>query len=99
MVLVVIGLLGGEFAERFVGDMFGGPDLAVGVRVGGSHHGAAVLEDLDVIDPGEVAERGGFVGPGVDDAGDVGNGHAGESEGVVGVEAEDAAEAAFGFGD
>ena len=71
----------------------------MGVRVGGAHHGAAVLEDLDVVDPGEVAEGGGFVGPGVDDAGDVGDGHAGEREGVVGMEAEDAAEAALGFGD
>ena len=99
VVLVVVGLLGGEFAERLVGDVLGGPDLAVGVRVGGAHHGAAVLEDLDVVDPGEVAEGGGFVGPGVDDAGDVGDGHAGEGEGVVGVEAEDAAEATLGFGD
>jgi hypothetical protein len=99
VVLVVIGLLGGKFAERLVGDVLGGPDLAVWVRVGGSHHGTAVFEDLDVVDPGEVAERGGFVGPGVDDAGDVGDGHAGEGEGVVGVEAEDAAEAALGFGD
>jgi hypothetical protein len=69
------------------------------VGVGGSHHGAAVLEDLDVVDPGKVAEGGGFVGPGVDHAGDVGYGHAGEGEGMVGVEAEDAAEATLGFGD
>ena len=57
VVLVVVGLLGGELAEGLVGDVFGGPDLAVGMGVGGAHHGAAVLEDLDVVDPGEVAER------------------------------------------
>ena len=51
--------------------MFGGPDLAVGVGVGGAHHGAAVLEDLDVVDVGESAEGGGLVGPGVDYGGDL----------------------------
>jgi hypothetical protein len=54
---------------------------------------------LDVIDPGEVAEGGGFVGPGIDYAGDVADGHAGKGKGVVGVEAEDSAEAALRFSD
>ena len=99
VVLLVVRLLRGELAEGLVGDVFGGPDLAVGVRVAGAHHGAAVLEDLDVVDVGQIAEGGGFEGPGVDDGGDVGDGHAGEGEGVVGVEAEDAATAALGLGD
>ena len=82
-----------------VGDVLGGPDLAVGMRIAGAHHGAAVLEDLDVAEDGIGAEGAVLVGPGVDDAADVGDCHAREGEAVVGVEAEDAAEAALALGD
>ena len=98
-VLLLVGLLRGEFEEGLVGDVLGGPDLAMGVGIGGAHHGAAVLEDLHVVDPGMLREGGGFKGPGVDDGGDFGHGHAGERERVVGVKAEDAATAALGLGD
>ena len=49
VVLIVVGSLRGEFAERLVGDVFGGPDLAVGVRVERlPSWRRAILEDLDV---------------------------------------------------
>ena len=58
------GLLGG-----LVGDVLGGPDLAVGMGIAGAHHGAAVLEDLHVVELGLAAEFNVLLGPGVDDAG------------------------------
>ncbi len=99
--LVVFGEvveLGGELEGGLVGDVLGGPDLAVGMGVAGAHHGAAVLEDLDVLDVGASAELGGLVGPHLDDAADGGELHGGEGEVVAGIEAEDAAEATLGFG-
>ena len=73
VVLGVVGELGGEFEGGLVGDVFGGPDLAVGMGVAGAHHGAAVLEDLDVVDLGAGAEFGCLVGPHLDDAADGGD--------------------------
>ncbi len=37
-----------HFGCGFVGNVFGGPDLAVGMGIAGAHHGPAVLEDLHV---------------------------------------------------
>jgi len=68
------------------------------MRVAGAHHGAAVLEDLDVAEVGIGAEGAVLLGPGVDDAADVGDLHAGQREAVVGMEAEDAATSAFAVG-
>ncbi len=89
--------LGGEFEGGLVGDVLGGPDLAVGMGVAGAHHGTAVFEDLHVLDFGAGAEFGGLFGPHLDDAADGGEIHGGEGEVVAGVEAEDTAEAALGF--
>ena len=47
-----IGELSSELDGGFIGDVLGGPDLAVGMGVAGAHHGAAVFEDLDVRDVG-----------------------------------------------
>jgi hypothetical protein len=71
----------------------------MGVGVGCAHHSAAVLEYLNVVDEGEIAEGCGLACPCVDDGGDFGDGHASKGEGVIGVEAEDTTEAALGFGD
>jgi len=82
-VLLLVGLLRGEFEEGLVGDVLGaqiwhgGGDWRRPIR-------RAVLEDLHVVDPGMLREGGGFKGPGVDDGGDFGHGHAGERERVVG---------------
>ena len=45
---LVIGALVGQLRGRLVGNMFGGPDLAVGMGIAGPHHGAAILEYLHV---------------------------------------------------
>ena len=85
----------GRLLGRLVGDVLRRPDLPVRMRVAGAHHRAPVLEDLDVVDlvhPAEVAVLG---GPGVDDAADVGDLHAGEGETVVGMETQHTAEAPF----
>jgi hypothetical protein len=42
--------LGDGLGGGLVGNEISGPDLAVGVGVAGSHHGAAVLENLNVLD-------------------------------------------------
>jgi hypothetical protein len=91
-------LLGGELEGWLVGDVLGGPDLAVGVRVGGAHHGAAVFEDLHVTDIGTGTELFSLLGPHGDDVFDRGEVHGGEGKVVAGGEAEDAAGAGFGFG-
>ena len=52
-----------EFERGLVGDVFGGPDLAVRVWVAGAHHRAAILEDLDVLDLGHGAEFCGLLEP------------------------------------
>ena len=97
--LLVVCLLRSQFAQRLVGNVLSRPDLAVRVRIARAHHRAAVLEYLHVVDPGKLTECCGLFGPGVDHAGDIRHGHPREREGVVGVEAEDAAEAPLGLGD
>ena len=67
-----------ELAGGKVGDVLGGPYLAVRVRIAGAHHGAAVLEDLHVLDLGVRAEVGGLLGPHVHDAADGRQRHGGE---------------------
>ena len=84
VVLGVIGELGGELDGGLVGDVFGGPDLAVGMGVAGAHHGAAVFEDLDVLDVGASAEFGCLLGPHFDDAANGRDVHGGEGEVVAG---------------
>jgi hypothetical protein len=98
VVLIVPGGEMVEFAAGLVGEEFGGPNLAVGMGIAGAHHGSAILKDLDVADPGDGGELAELLLPGGDDGADRGDRHAGECEGVVGVEAEDATEAAFGLG-
>lgn len=98
MVLGLVGAEGFGFLRGLVGDVFGGPDLAVGVGVAGSHHGSAIFEDLDVAQVGLAAEFFVFGCPGVNDFADVGQRHAGEGEAVVGVEADDLAASALALG-
>ena len=81
-----------------VGDVLGGPDLAVRMGIAGAHHGAAVLEDLDVIKLGLAAEFGVLLGPGIDDEADSGEFHARDGEAVVGMKTEDAASSALLLG-
>ena len=79
-----------------VGDMFRGPDLAVWMWVGGTHHGAAVFKDLDVADVGTRTQFGFLGGPFLDYAPYGLDGHGGQREVVARIEAENPADAAFG---
>jgi len=90
--------LGFGFGCGLFGDEAGGPDLAVWMGVAGAHHRAAVLEDLHVLDPVVGAQLLVLAHPGVDDGADLFAGHAGQGERVVGVVAEDLAEAACRHG-
>jgi hypothetical protein len=85
---VVVGLLRG-LELRLDRQRIAGPDLAVRVRVAGTHRRAAVLEDLDPAVA--LAELGGLVGPDVDHVPDRGLVHAREGHVVTGREAHDAA--------
>src|SRR6185437_15492198 len=98
MVFGLVGAEGFNFLSGFVGNVLGGPDLAVGVGIAGAHHGSAVLEDLNVAEIGLTAEFLVFGGPGIDDFADVGERHTGEGEAVVGVKADDLAASALALG-
>ena len=99
MVLVPVILLRGQLAQRLVRDVLGGPDLAVGMGIAGAHHGAAVLEDLHMVDIRQFAQRGRLAGPRIHHGGDFRHVHARQRQRVVGMEAEHAATPAFRLGD
>ena len=63
--------------------------------IAGAHHGAAVFEDLHVVELGLAAELSVLLGPGIDDEADGGEFHARDGEAVVGMKAEDAAASAL----
>src|SRR5207248_4496807 len=60
-----------------------GPDLAVWVGVAGAHHGAAILENLHIVDGGERAQLGVLLGPEVHHVEDGGRVERGEPEVVT----------------
>src|SRR5438045_3746620 len=66
--LLTVFLLYPQLLRRFIGDTCAGPDLTMRMGIAGSHHGAAVLEYLNVIDPIEFAEFGILLCPGVNDS-------------------------------
>ena len=93
--VIVLGLgLGG----RFVGHKAGRPDLAVRMRVAGSHHGPAVLEDLHVLDPLQAAHLDIFPRPAIHHRANLLAGHARQGQAVVGMVAEHLAQSAGRFG-
>ena len=91
--------LGGLLLGDFVGDGVVGPDLAVRMGVAGAHHGAAVFEDLDVVDERPGGEIVKLLDPGVNDRAQVVHRHVGDGEAVPGREADHAANTRLGFGD
>ena len=64
------------FLGRFVGQLAHGPDLAVGVGVGATHHRPFVLEDLHPAV--NLAEFGRLLGPHAYDMANVGRVHFGQ---------------------
>ena len=64
---VAIFFLTGLFCQRSVRNIGAGPDLAVRVPAAGPADGAVILENLDVIDPGQRPELASLRNPFVDD--------------------------------
>ena len=46
-----VALLLVQFSHRFVGQTLIGPDLPMGMRIAGTDHRAAILEDQHMVDP------------------------------------------------
>src|SRR5580704_17572362 len=53
------------FGGGFVGNVFGRPDLAVGMGISGAHHGPAVLEDLHMMNFRACPQFFELLGPGL----------------------------------
>ncbi len=92
-----IGLLRSKFEGGLIGNVFGCPDLAVRMRIAGAHHGAAVLEDLDVLDFGARSEFSCLCRPHFYDTTNCRKLHGCEGEVVAGIETEDTADATLGL--
>jgi len=95
-VLIEVTGLRSALCCGLVGDVFGGPDLAVRVGIARAHHGSPILEYLDIADAWAGTELAFLRGSDVDDAANGGELHGGQGEIVAGIEAEDAANALFG---
>ncbi len=97
VVQAAIRALIGHFGRGFVGNVFCGPDLAVGMGIAGAHHGPAVLEDLHMTNFRAATKFFELCRPGFHDAHNVRHLHAGQGQAVVGMEAQHAADAALRF--
>jgi len=86
--------LGRDLGDRLVGNKAAGPDLAVGMRIAGAHHRAAVLEDLHVLDPVQAGHILVLLRPCIHHAANLRLGHAGQGQAVVGMEADHLAQSA-----
>src|SRR5439155_14437544 len=91
---VEVAALAGEAAGGERGDVAGGPDLTVRVRVAAAHHLDLVLEYLHVGDVVPRPEPRRLVGPRVHDQPDLGRRHEGQRQIVPGRKAQHAAESA-----
>ena len=75
----------------------GSPDLTMRVRIGAAHHGAAILEELDVTYLLALAKLFYLLRPEVHHAANVRQIHARQGQVVPGAEADDAADSCFGL--
>src|SRR4029079_7515201 len=98
MSLQVISLAG-QLLSRDLRKRVGGPDLAVGVRIAGPHDGAAIFEDLHVVDLRHLSQLLELSGPGADHTCNLCGRHGGQGKIVAGREADYPANAGFAFGD
>jgi hypothetical protein len=69
------------------------------MRVAGPHHFASIFEDLNGVDPTKRTQFQVLIGPGIDDAPDVGAAHAGNGKTMIRMETDDAADASLGLRD
>ncbi len=86
------------FACWFVRQCGVGPNLAMRMRIAGAHHDAAVLEDLNVIHPGDAAQLLVLLRPYVYNVAHFARGHARNREIVSRRKTYDAADAALSAG-
>lgn len=97
---MLFGAIGAKrfvFPCRKIGEGVVRPDLTMRVRVAGAHQFAAVFEDLDVMDPGDLREHGELPDPGIDDTAQCKRAHSRDGEIVARREAQDAADATIGL--
>ena len=85
--------------DHFVGKRMARPDLAVRMRIAGAHHGAAIFEDLYVVDGRVGAEFSILLDPRVHNLAQVGQLHTGDSQVMARRETYYPADARLGFGD
>ena len=83
------------FLRWLIGKGTGSPNLTVRMRIAGAHHGAAVLENLYVVDEVAASEIGELLAPHFDDCDDFFLVHARKGQIVAGRKASDAADAWF----
>ena len=83
------------FLRWLIGNGTGSPNLTVRMRIAGAHHGAAVLENLYVVDEVAASEIGELLAPHFDDCDDFFLVHARKGQIVAGGKASDAADAWF----
>src|SRR5256885_607713 len=96
---MIVVLLCSQLLHGLIGNGGVCPYLAMRMRIAGSHHGAAILEDLYVLDPLHRAEFGVLVGPDINYPAYIANLHCCESQIVAGREAHHAANPRFGSRD
>src|SRR6516164_6649290 len=77
----------------------GRPDLAMGVRIAGTHHGTAIFENLDVLNVVKRTELLELPSPAIDHSSDIGAVHHGKSQIVFWGKTEHTADSGFGLGD
>ncbi len=83
------------FLRWLIGKGTGSPNLTVRMRIAGAHHGATVLENLNVVDEVAASEIGELLAPHFDDCDDFFLVHPGQGQIVAGRKASDAADAWF----
>src|SRR5580765_585211 len=76
-----------------------GPNLAMGMRIAGAHHGAAVFEDLHMLDPGARPQIVELIDPQIDHGPEFAQAHARDGEVVARRKTSDAADSALRTGD
>src|SRR5882724_4844914 len=94
-----IASLADQFLSGDLWNRLGGPDLAVRMRITGTHHGAAILEDLHVIDLRQLPQLPELGGPGMDHVFNVRRRHSGKGKVVARGKADYPAQAGFAFRD
>src|SRR5579883_158817 len=88
-----------EFFRGLIRERFGGPDLAVRMRIARAHERSAVFENLHAGCRGRGAEFGRFLGLGADHGANFFDREIGQGEMVLRTKAENAATASFRSGD